>query len=558
MLFDARELPQGQVISTEVCVIGSGPAGITIAREFVGQNTQVCLLESGGLELNPQIQSLSEANTVGDPFLSPQLTRNRQFGGNSNAWAIKIGDGRIGVRYVPLDAIDFEKREWLPYSGWPFPKSHLDPFYDQAQAVCQSGPYDYGVDFWESEAAQRLPLDPDRLVTTMFQFGPRRAFYEVYREELEQASNIQVYVNATVLEIEANETARTATRVRVGSVPGKEFWVEAKIFILAQGGMENARLLLLSNKQQKVGLGNQNDLVGRFFMDHPLVDGGVFVPADPGLYDRMALYDLRKVKNEPVLGKLNPAPSLMQRENLLNTSIVLFPRPSRRQWDAVLAFKALLEPMAKKTIPPDALQLVPKILMGLDYVAFASFLAATKHQSLLHGYGRGGWSELTNNQRRFKGFEVLFQTEQAPDPSNQVRLTDDRDMFGCQKIELNWKWGQINSDSIAHIQQILAEELRNKGLGTYQISRRADGSPNLCSPSGVAHHIGTTRMHDNPTEGVVDANCCVHEVSNLFVAGSSVFPTGGYANPTLTIVALSLRLAAHVKQVLKKEAIVEV
>ncbi|MCU0523851.1 MAG: GMC family oxidoreductase [Elainella sp. Prado103] len=551
MLINAREIPQDRLIRTEVCIIGSGPAGMTLAREFAGQNIQVCLLESGNLDNDPQAQALSEAQTIGDPFLSPQITRNRQVGGNSNVWAIKTGNGQIGVRYAPLDAIDFEKRDWLPYSGWPFAKTELDPFYERAQQVCQSGFYDYEAEFWESEEAQRLPLDPDRLITTMFQFGPKAVFHDRYRDQLIQSDNIHVYINATVLEIEANTPARTATRVRVASTPGQEFWLEATVFVLAQGGMESARLLLLSDRQQANGLGNQHDLVGRFFMDHPLVDGGVFVPADPGLYDQMALYDLRQVKQHPVLGKLNPAPQLMRQQHLLNTAIVLFPRPSRRQWDAILAFKALLEPLAKKQLPPQALQLLPKILKGLDYVTLASYLAATKKQSLLHGFGRGGWSELSQNQHRFKGFEVLFQTEQAPDPSNRLELSTDRDRFGCRKLQLHWKWGAIDSDSVARMQDILAAELAAQGLGTYQISR-PNGRPKLCSPSGVAHHMGTTRMHDHPTQGVVDANCRVHGLSNLFIASSSVFPTGGYANPTLTIVALALRLADHLKQVLRQ------
>lgn len=554
MLINALDIPRDRLIKTEVCIIGSGPAGMTLAREFLGQKTQVCLLESGGLDNNPQAQTLSEASTVGDPFLSPQITRHRQVGGNSNVWAIKIGGGQIGVRYAALDAIDFEKRDWLPYSGWPFAKTELDPFYERAHQVCQTGPYRYDADFWESESAQRLSLDPERLITSMFQFAPKAVFHDHYRDQFIQSDNIHLYVNATVLEIEANESARTATRIRVASVPGQEFWIEANVFVVAQGGMESARLLLLSNRQQPQGLGNQHDLVGRFFMDHPLVDGGVFVPADPKLYDRMALYDLRQVKQHPVIGKLHLAPQLLEQEHLLNNAVVMFPRPNRRQWDAVLAFKALMEPLVQKQLPPQALQLLPKIFQGLDYIALASYLAATKKQSLLHGFGRGGWSELTQNQRRFKGFEVLFQTEQAPDPSNRVQLSTDRDRFGCRKLQLNWKWGAIDSDSVARTQDILAAELARQGLGTYQINR-PNGRPNLCSPSGVAHHMGTTRMHESPTQGVVDANCRVHGLSNLFVASSAVFPTGGYANPTLTIVALSLRLADHLKQVLQPVAL---
>jgi choline dehydrogenase-like flavoprotein len=555
MLIDAHELSSEQVISVDICIVGSGPAGITLAREFLGQRQQVCLLESGGVELNPQVQALSQAETTGDPYLAPHLTRHRQFGGNSNIWSIKIGNGEIGVRYVPLDEIDFEQRDWLPYSGWPLTKADLDPFYERAQVVCQAGPYAYSADFWQTDDAAPLPLKTDRLVTNVFQFGPRHVFYQHYREELKQAENIKICVNATVLDIEADELAQTVKRLRVASTPDRQFWVEAKVFVLATGGIENARLLLASNQQQPTGLGNHHDLVGRYFMDHALVDGGMFTPSDPGLYDRMALYDLRRVNNAPILGRLGLSKQTMQQEHLLNFAAVLFPRPSQRQFDAIVAFKGLAESLLDKTLPSHLPSEVFKILAGLDYVVLSSYLAATKHQSLAHGFGRGGWSELSNNQRRFKAFQVFFLTEQAPDPANRVTLSSQRDSFGVPKAEVHWKWGDFNNQSIARSQEILAEELSRAGLGTYQIKRNADGQPDVCYPAGLAHHLGTTRMHPDPKQGVVDVNGRVHGISNLFMTGSSVFPTGSYANPTLTIVALSLRLAGHLTQVLEQQTV---
>ncbi len=552
MLIDARELSPDQVISTDVCIVGSGPAGISLALEFAGQNTQVCLLESGGLDVNQQAQNLSEGKTIGDPFLSPQLTRHRQFGGNSNIWAIKIGNQKMGVRYAPLDDIDFEHRPEIPhYSGWPFPKAHLDPFYAKAQVVCQAGPYAYDAEAWESEGIARLPFNPDQMVTGMFQFGARDVFCQEYRDKVKQSENIKTYVNATVIEIETNDVVKTVTRVKVASSAGRYFWVEAKLFVLAQGGMENARLLLLSNRQQNVGLGNQHDLVGRFFMDHPLVDAGMFVPSDPDLFNHMALYDLRRINNTPILGKLGLSQDLMRREGLLNNAVLLFPRPRLRQLEAIASFKSLAESLLAGDIPADTIKRIFKIIGGVDYVFLAGFLAAMRHQSLLHGFGRGGWAELPNNQRRFSSFQMFFQTEQAPDPDNRIRLSSERDHLGCQKLELHWRWNEINSRSVLRTQELMAEEITRSGLGEFQLKRDRDGQPDLCRPAGVAHHIGTTRMHVDPKQGVVDENCRVHELSNLFMASSSVFPSSGYANPTLTIVALSLRLADHLKQTLK-------
>lgn len=553
MLIDANELTENTVINTEVCIIGAGPAGITLAREFLGQTTEVYLLESGGITAQPAVQSLSECPTYGDPFLSPQATRHRQFGGNSNIWAIKLGRSTIGVRYAPLDPIDFEQRDWLPYSGWPFPKSDLDPFYERAQAVCHAGPYAYDVNAWQRPDSQPLPLKPDGFTTALFQFGPRQIFYQTYREALTQADNIKVCVDSTVVEIEANESTQAVARVKVSTFAGKQFWIAAKFFVLAQGGIENARLLLISNRQQSVGLGNHYDVVGRYFMDHPLVDAGMLIPHDPNLFNKTALYDLRWVDNTPILGKLAPSPTLMQREQLLNLAVLAFPRPSWRQFKAIDAFKTVAEAGVRGKLPDQLPHHLWQILGGLDYIAQAGYLAATQHQSLLHGFGRGGWSELADNRRRFRMFQLFFQTEQAPDPSNRVVLSTERDRFGYQKAALHWQWGRIDRISVARSQNLLAEELTKTGIG--KLNYDAAQAPALCSPSGVAHHMGTTRMHLNPKQGVVDQNCRVHQLANLYVAGSSVFPTGGSANPTLTIVALSLRLADHLKQIIKTKSI---
>jgi choline dehydrogenase-like flavoprotein len=549
VLIDARDLAVDEVVKADVCVVGSGPAGVTLAREFAGHSARVVVLESGGLELDARAQELNDVLTVGDAFLSPRLTRHRQFGGNSNTWAIKLGGGDMGVRYAPLAAIDLEQREGLQDSGWPLTFAELQPFYARAQKVCQLGVNDYRASAWQREGSEPLPLDPKRVVTSMFQFGPRDVFYRVYRDELAHAKNVRVYTHATALELEGDPSLTSVRRVKVGSVPGRTFVVEAKLFVLAMGGMENARVLLQSNRQQTAGLGNANDLVGRYFMDHPLVDGGLLIPKERSFIDRMSLYDLRRVDGTSVLAKLGLAPELLRSERLLNSAMLLFPRPSPRQTEAIVAFKSMAESAARRELPPDLLRTLGKTAAGLDYVLRASYLAARHKQSLYHGFGRGGWSDIADNGKRFEAFQVFMQTEQAPDRNNRLVLSSERDHFGCPKPELHWRWGSVDRDSVVRTQQLLAEEIARAGIGRFQI-KRVDGEPDLCRPSGVAHHMGTTRMNSDPKRGVVDLQGRVHQLANLYVAGSSVFPTGGYANPTLTIVALAARLADHLKAAL--------
>jgi len=549
MLIDASTLPTGEIIETEVCIVGAGPAGITLARELKSADFRVCLLESGGLEFDKNTQSLCEGEIVGEGFGSLDAQRCRQFGGTANNWEIKLGNHLIDVRLAPLDQIDFEKRDGLPYSGWPFDKSHLDPFYERAQSVCKIGPFAYNAEAWEDAQNQKLPLTGSDVTTSMFQFGSRTVFTHEYRDEISQASNITTYLNANLVEIETNSTARTVTRVRVACLQGNEFWVCAKVFILATGGMENAQLLLLSNNNQKAGLGNQNDLVGRFFMDHPFVNGGTLIPTNRQIFNTTALYDLRRVNNIAVMGKLTLTEEVMRQEKLLNISAILFPRPKLYQSKAVKSFNTLRDAFVKTEVPKDAVKHLSNVINGLDYIVPAIHRRVTKQQTFFPSLGSGGWSELTANERRFATFEVLHQTEQAPNPDNRVILSGLRDRLGRRKVQLHWRcWSDIEICSIRRSQEIFRQEIARAGIGHLEIER--DGELPQLNVPGAHHHMGTTRMHIDPKQGVVDQNCQVHGVSNLFVAGSSVFPTGGFANPTLTIVALAIRLADHVKTVM--------
>lgn len=567
MLIDARTLPADETVETEVCIIGAGPAGVSLARELIGQNFRVCLLESGGLEPNEDVQSLAaeDGERFAGEYPGAYYLRHREFGGTAHRWGIDLGNDRRGVRYVPLDAIDFEKRDGVPYSGWPFSKTHLDPYYDRAQTVCQAGPYTYDPADWEDENSPQLAFTGDRVTTKMFQFGPRDIFIHDYRRELEQASNMTIYIYATAIELETDEVAKTVTRVRVGSVRGPQFWVKAKQFIVALGGIENARLLLLSDKTQKTGLGNQNDLVGRFFMDHPMVRSGLLFPSNPKIFDTMALYDLRRVRGTHIIAKLGLSDEVLRREQLLNINAALFPRNSiyklnllrmlfpkgkSYQSKAVRSVQLLLQAARRREIPKDLLQHLGHIVTGLDDMLYFQTRRQPvwAHTSAVIGFDQGGWSELPNKEKQFGVVEVVHITEQAPDPDNRVTIGTELDALGCRKVQLHWRWNEIDRRSILRAQDIFAEEFARAGLGRLKLDRdKGDPHPVLLS---VHHHTGTTRMHVDPKQGVVDENCRVHGVSNLFIAGSSVFPTGGFANPTLTIVALSIRLADRIKAVM--------
>lgn len=551
MEIDARTLPFGETIETEICLIGTGPAGLTLARELAGQSFRVCVLESGGLEEpDPDTVSLGEVETEGDFIQVTPDRRNRRFGGNSTYWAINIDQGLQGPRLCPLDEVDFEERNWLPDSGWPFDRSHLLPFYERAQRVCQLGPFAYSGNDWADEQSPILPLDDRRITTKMFQFAPARAFYHEYRAEINRANNITTYLHANAVELETDELARTVTRVRVACLGGREFWVSAKVVILAAGGVESTHLLLLSNRVQKTGLGNEYDQVGRYFMDHPLVPGGLIIPSHPELFNQTALYDLRKVNDIPIMGGLGLTNDAMRREKMLNMATWIFPRAKRfRSSEAVMSLKELLSLRALRK-RNDIGQHLRNVVTGLDDIAASATDKLTgKQQPFWSNLSTGGWSYLQDQKETVYGvFEVLHMTEQAPHPENRIVLATDVDKLGRRRVRMQTCWRDIDIEHIKRSQDILAEEIARAGLGYYHIERNGDIP--LLESAGASHHMGTTRMHVNHKLGVVDEHCRVHSTSNLYIASSSVFPTGGCANPTLTIVALAIRLADRVKSVM--------
>src|SRR5512135_3210064 len=191
MILDAGSLPNGRDVKTDVCIVGAGVAGLPLAREFAEKDFRVCLLESGGLEPDRATQSLYWGENIGFPYYPLDTARARFFGGSSNCWNIPIGDDLLGVRMRPLDPIDFEVREWVPYSGWPFGKKHLDPFYERAQTVCRIGRFTYDAQDWEDSAeTPRLPFLNERVKTTMFQFALRDLFFRKYRDDISRSAMI--------------------------------------------------------------------------------------------------------------------------------------------------------------------------------------------------------------------------------------------------------------------------------------------------------------------------------------------------------------------------------
>lgn len=524
MLLDGRTLGDGADLTADVCVVGAGPAGLATALELADAGLDVCVLESGGVEAGGDAQSLADGASVGHSYFPLSSTRLRAVGGTSNHWY-----ELEGFRARPLDPIDFERREGIPHTGWPFDRRHLDPWYERAQDVLGLGPYAYELEDWRGRGGgEVLDLDERVVRTVIFQVVPGGNLAERHRARLDDHPRLRLVTHATVLELQT-DGGRLVRRLRVATGDGRRRVVRARAYVLAAGGIENARLLLLSRDRDPAGLGNDHDLVGRFFMEHLGVRVGTLTPAQAGFLRRTGFYREADVGGFAIQGKLSLAPEVLRRERLLNATFFLEHMGASRATPGVRSFVVLRRALRWRPRPPRLATYAGAMLRGLPHVADTVVREATP-------YGRRLPPQV---------IQLKAMTEQAPNPQSRVTLDPSTDALGQPRVRLDWRPTAFDVESIRRSEEIIDGQLRAAGLG--QLRDRLDEQRPPAHLSGQWHHLGTTRMHDDPRQGVVDADGRLHTADNLYVTGGSVFPTGGYANPTLTVVALALRLADHLR-----------
>ncbi|WP_269527132.1 FAD-dependent oxidoreductase [Coraliomargarita parva] len=546
MILDLSSIPPEDLIESDVCIVGAGVAGLILAKELSRQGLQITVLESGGRDVSAKTQALNQGENIGYPYYPLDLVRERCVGGSSSRWGIELPNEEKGVRLRPMDPIDFETRADIPHSGWPFPKSTLDPYYERAHAIFGLGPCDYTAQRWsDPEHYKTLALDPDTIETTLFQFGPADRFTGTIQSEIRQMDSVQLFLNATVLEILCDESVQKVKALRVAADKDREYRITARYYILASGGIEVPRLLLLSDKQQPEGLGNRYDLVGRYFMEHPHFLSGMLIPNSTEIFENTGLYQIHKQANSYLLAYLKLSESVLRREGLLNYCVSLWPRDKLEEDErsSYLSSKAF-----------DAIRKIRcAIHIGERPQALAKQLytiLAESQELITHLFSKVTKSKLVEPSGPPIAFQLHHMWEQAPNPDSRITLSRELDQFGQRLPILNWKVSERDVQTLSRSLEILGDACEQAGIG--RIVRNPD---NEFPPKGITgglHHMGTTRMNEAPEQGVVDGNCKIHGIDNLYIAGSSVFPTSGYANPTLTIGALAIRLADHLTEQLSK------
>ena len=567
---DVTGLKPSQSFSADLVIIGGGPSGITLAREFANSEFSVLLLESGGLEETPEAEALNRVESIGEPSSQAQLehrierhgpqaenwtpenqpygVRCRLLGGASKAWAGKS---------APFDAMDFAKRDWIPYSGWPIARETMEPYLDRAAAWMNLGPNLYDERFWDAVDYDppKPEFDKSLLAPFFWQFARSRIdAVDVMRfgDEFarEKSDNTHLLLNATATKL-VHGAPGAVSHVEFKGPGGETHNAAGKRIVLAASGIENPRLLLVSD------MGNQNDQVGRYLMDHPSVKIGKVEKKDANRINKRFGFCALNHDGRAHLYMHGAALSheIQEAEQLNNCA--LFILEDRAPDDPLDALKRLIK-FRSKSIAGDLFALLksPGMLIKaigmkiLQSGATPSFIKNMIVNTVIFFNPNFVAREFMSGglPHKLVGLSIEGICEQVPDPDSRIMLSDQTDRFGTPLARVDWKIDQNACRSLARIGQLLRDEFVRTGLPEPELEDWiVENRPEDANVIDVAHVLGTTRMSVDPAYGVVDTDCRVHGMDNLYIAGGSVLPTSSHVNTTLMLLSVVVRLADHLK-----------
>jgi choline dehydrogenase-like flavoprotein len=540
MIVDLSEWDGPDRIDTDLCIIGAGPAGLAIARELLESGHDIVLVAGGKLQPDADAQALyaGEQAPSSHDYFDLAGCRARQFGGSTAMWSCRC------ARLAPED---FAPRPWVEGSGWPFGYDLLVPYYERSEAFLRLTDLGFADRARAAAGYGDLPLDAAKLRPIYFQMSgdPGLSFQplqvgEAQLQTLAEAGNLRVILGAHVEHLQATADANRIEHVRVRTLAaaeagGRRLAVHARHVVLATGGLENPRLLLAADDVMSTGLGNLHDQVGRWFQEHARG-----VAADIHTDKPYELAELLSVRHElgghVFMPGLRLAPECIAEQRVLSSGVLVFADTEVNT--GTDALKALAEDLSDDYRPSsDFDDNLLRVLTDLDDVTVNLW------RRLYLGVAA---------RRPIRAISVEYETEQAPNPASRVRLHSSRDALGMRRLEIDLRFSEVDKRAVQVMLGTMAAEFGRTGLGRLKLREWVEDRGILDPTDFSCHHMGTTRMGGDPRTSVVDPNCRVHGLANLHVAGSSVFPTSGYVNPTNTLVALSIRLADRLKDELAR------
>lgn len=543
----------GEMLQSDVCIIGGGPAAISAALELLKSSAKVLLLVGGGpIRESASDQDLNRG-VVARPGSHEGLEENRRrvFGGASSAW---------GGRCIPFDPVDFKARPWVPDCGWPFSYETLEPFYRRALTLCRAGKYEFDSrTVFPSTDAEIIPGmgNEDLEAWHLERWSPPINFAEEFRPQLSNHPNITVLLNTHVLRLHPANDKQTINTVEAIS-NGTRFNVGAKIFVLATGGIENARILLASQSEgHPTGVGNDNDLVGRFYQVHPHGTYALLAPTDR----KGIQYEYERDSEEVYCRRRWWISESAQARLGINNIIFFLDRVNAADGHRDVSFSAVFIAKAALSVVrmpglsqkwSKLLTVLPAIPPHLAVVAKDGVASIPRFAKLMRARleSRRLPSILPSVHSRYLG--LYFQAEQTPNPDSRITLSSDEfDAHGIPRAKVDLRFTEQDIHTVVEAHKLFVDRYRAAGAGEIVFDEQGlieyvrDRFQNFNS---AGHYIGTTRMAVSAEQGVVDANSKVFGIHNLYVTGASVFPTSGHANPTLTISALAIRLGEHIAE----------
>lgn len=547
MINSANMIESNTGIETDICIVGAGAAGISMALELEEVGINVLLLESGGFKEDKKTQDLYRGMVNDEAMHSPtDKYRQRKFGGTTTTW---------GGRCMPFDPIDFEVRDYIPQSGWPIKSNDLSEFYSKANKYLEAGFYCYDAKKtfppcakpmfkgFESEAFSTEGLERFSCPTNL---GKR------YQHRFEQSRSISLLLNANVIAIELNTEGSDVDFLQIATLSNDSFKVKAKHYVLAMGGIETTRLMLASNSIHKNGIANQYDVLGRFYMCHIAANVGRlkingstdnvqhgYEVSPEGIYCRRRIQLSEKKQKELGVSNMVARLHFPKITDPAHKSGILSGLFMAKNFISYEYGKRLND--GEKSTLKLYVQHFGNILT--DPVNTIKFLTHwfTKRTCVERKYPSVILPNKTNQ------FSLEVHAEQFPNKDSRMYLSDKKDALGMPQIVVDWQYLNEDVEAIKKTLTLFASEIAQNNIGSFEFDIDNLESELMRYGAYGGHHIGTTRMGNDSSTSIVDKNCQVHGVSNLYIASSSVFPTSSQANPTLTITAIALRLAAYLK-----------